>query len=341
MDCISVRATLVAALLSPIFVVPASASDGALEINQTCAVRTGCFSGDAAGFPVTIDGTAGRGYRLTSDLIVPDENTDAIFVSTDDIGVDLNGFTIRGPVTCSGSPLACTPSSGIGSGVKRVSLTNRGISVKNGSITGMGQYGVLLGEQAEVLNLRVRWNRSIGIFATSGSTLSGNTAYQNGQGITGGSGSTLSGNTAYQNGTFGISAGDGATLSVNTAFQNGGIGVSGAAGSTVSGNTAYQNGGDGISAGLGSTVSGNTAHDNGDATNPALDDGIQCTQGCFVHGNTVRDNSGAGLALGTDSAYSDNVVTNNATATVSGVGSANNRGGNYCAGTGTGSANCP
>ncbi len=44
---------------------PALAVDGVAEINQTCAVQTGCFGGDAAGYPVTIDGTAGTSYRLT------------------------------------------------------------------------------------------------------------------------------------------------------------------------------------------------------------------------------------------------------------------------------------
>jgi hypothetical protein len=41
-------------LLLLLFATPALAVDGVLEINQTCAVQTGCFSGDTAGFPVTI-----------------------------------------------------------------------------------------------------------------------------------------------------------------------------------------------------------------------------------------------------------------------------------------------
>ena len=32
----------------------AQAVDGVLEINQACAANTGCFTGDSAGFPVTI-----------------------------------------------------------------------------------------------------------------------------------------------------------------------------------------------------------------------------------------------------------------------------------------------
>jgi hypothetical protein len=64
-------------------------------------VNIGCFSGDAAGLPVTINGAAGRSYRLTGDLTVPDENTNGIVVSANDIGIDLNNFAIIGPVTCS------------------------------------------------------------------------------------------------------------------------------------------------------------------------------------------------------------------------------------------------
>ena len=47
------------------------AVDGVVEINHSCAVQLGCFSGDATLYPVIIDGSAGHSYRLTSDLIVP------------------------------------------------------------------------------------------------------------------------------------------------------------------------------------------------------------------------------------------------------------------------------
>jgi len=43
-----------------------------VDFNQMCALNGGCFSGGPAGFPVVIDGTAGRSYRLTSDPVVPD-----------------------------------------------------------------------------------------------------------------------------------------------------------------------------------------------------------------------------------------------------------------------------
>ena len=44
------------------FALPAFADEGVLEINQVCAVNTGCFVGDSAGFPVTIMDSA-MGYR--------------------------------------------------------------------------------------------------------------------------------------------------------------------------------------------------------------------------------------------------------------------------------------
>ena len=72
----------------------ATAAPGQLEINQTCATQTGCFPGDSPGFPVTIDGQAGRSYLLTSDLILPNASTDGIVVGTTSVGIDLNNFEI-------------------------------------------------------------------------------------------------------------------------------------------------------------------------------------------------------------------------------------------------------
>ena len=85
---------------------PALATDGVAEINHTCAAQTGCFSGDSAGYPVTI--TQPGSYRLTSNLIVPDENTSGILVSTSDVGIDLNNFAIIRS-GCKGRTTNCTP----------------------------------------------------------------------------------------------------------------------------------------------------------------------------------------------------------------------------------------
>ena len=148
-------------VLATWLLLPADAAwsvDGVLEINQAC-VNTGCFSGDSAGFPVTIDGSAGRSYRLTGDLVVPNVNASGITISTHDVRIDLNSFTIIGAACVGATSSSCRPTSGNGSGVSG----GQGISVSNGSIVGMGFAGVLLSTEAEVTGLRARWNHLAGI----------------------------------------------------------------------------------------------------------------------------------------------------------------------------------
>ena len=240
---------------------PAAASDGALQINQACAVQTGCFSGDTAGFPVTI-GTAGS-YVLTGNLVVPDPNTTGILVSAASVHIDLNGFEIARS-GCVGATVDCTPTSGSGRGVAVTgSPIPVAVGVENGSITGMGQEGVFLGRQATVRDLRVRWNRADGIAVAEGTIVSGNVVYDNvGTGIATLSGATISGNTAYGNGADGISTGNGSTVSTNTAYVNGGSGVHAGSGSTLSGNTVRGNENYGLELAATSAYRENTVTDN-------------------------------------------------------------------------------
>ena len=287
------KLALIAALLVPASV--GMASDGVLEINETCA-QVGCFNGDSPGWPVTIS-RAGS-YRLTGNLNIPDENTSGIVVTADHVRIDLNNFAIIGPGTCSGTPLVCTLGSGLGVGIRGYtadySAFYRGTSVKNGTIKGMGWAGMLLSSHAEVTNLRVQWNRLKGISAASGSTISGN--------------------AAFENGGTGIGSGWGTTVSGNTANFNGGTGISAGRGSVVSGNAAWGNHEAGIAADEGSTVSGNAASTNGS-------DGIRVDEGSTVSGNTMRGNTGNGLRfIGSDSAYSGNVISSNTAGTITGSG---------------------
>ena len=69
----------------------AQAADGVIEINQASIESAG-------GFPLEI--TESGSYRLTGNLTVDDVNTTAIWVRTAYVTVDLNGFSIRGPVEC-------------------------------------------------------------------------------------------------------------------------------------------------------------------------------------------------------------------------------------------------
>ena len=98
--------TVVALLVMVVFSTPAGAVDGVIEINQASALAGNVAIGDSTpGFPVTL--TAPGSYRLTSNLAVANAATNVIEITGNDVTLDLNGFTIQGPVVCGGTPLLC------------------------------------------------------------------------------------------------------------------------------------------------------------------------------------------------------------------------------------------
>ena len=141
----------------------ASGAEGVLEINQTCMDRTGCFAGDAPGPGVRIDGSAGRSYRLTSDLSV-NLNTTAIVVAADDVTIDLNGFTIHSINSCTAGAVrgASCSASGIGAGIAVDSTSRRGTVVRDGAVIGMGSDGIRLGAHARVHGLEPQVGGDVG-----------------------------------------------------------------------------------------------------------------------------------------------------------------------------------
>ncbi len=338
MRSIPVTATLTTAFASILFATPAFATDGVLEISQTCAVQTGCFPGDAAGFPITIDGSAGRSYRLTGDITLPDENTTGVAISGPDVSLDLGGFAIRGVVSCSGTPIGCVPNGGVGFGVT-VSIDAPRALISKGSISGMGVDGIDIdGNSCVLSDLRVGSNRLDGIDTGNASAciVKGSSAVSNGgSGILTGLRSTIRGNMVSLNGGNGIGTVAGNTVTGNTASTNGATGVSTGPGSTVSGNTSYLNSSAGFSISFGSTATGNTAYLN-------LGNGITTSAGSLVIGNALRDNTGAGLSLGDDAGYRENLITSNTGGTVViSVGTIFNLGNNACTDNANATVVCP
>jgi len=181
--------------------------DGVRKIDQTCATQSGCFTGDAAGFPVTI--TEPGSYRLTSNLDVRNEpspaDTTAIEISQSTHGVtlDLSGFAILGPADCAGTPTICAPT-GLGIGVN---ARGRRFAVFNGSVQGMGSHGVnASGLDGVVERLRLTDN--------AGDCIGGD-----------GAGSIIRSNTMRLCGGDGISAGLGALVEGNQVEFCGGPGI--------------------------------------------------------------------------------------------------------------------
>jgi len=139
---------------------------GVLEINQTCAVGTGCFPGDAAGLPVEIDGSTGRSFRLTGDLVVPVGGTGILVLgAASHLSIDLNGFAIvrDGCQDISVRPNACDDGKGdlASTGILALAGTSR-IEVSGGSIIGTGQ-GVRTQSPAVIRGLRLTKNRGTAI----------------------------------------------------------------------------------------------------------------------------------------------------------------------------------
>jgi len=130
--------------------------DGRLALDQVC-VPIGCFPGDGPGWPIQI--TQPGAYVLTSNLDVTGQpnpaNVTAVVVTAPSVDLDLGGFALRGPLSCSGSPLTCTPSSGMGVGV-HASSSAVALRLHDGTITGFGLYGALANGDVAVVE-RVRF----------------------------------------------------------------------------------------------------------------------------------------------------------------------------------------
>jgi len=111
----------------------AFADDGVFAINDVCD-GFGCFPGDSSGFPITI--TASGSYQLTSNIVSGSTTINAIEINADNVTLDLNGFSIIGPRTCTGNndTLVCTNSGMTAHGVSASNRSN--IVVKNGIIQG-------------------------------------------------------------------------------------------------------------------------------------------------------------------------------------------------------------
>jgi hypothetical protein len=213
---------------------PAAALDGSIEINQA----------KASSFPVVISKPGS--YRLTSNLdvtAVPSpQNVTVISITASDVTLDLGGFAIIGGVACtaSGTPttVACSVT-GSGEGVAGSAGANN-VTVRNGTIQGMGRSGVdlpganilvdaihtysegvagvLIGS-GTVTRCTVKLCKLSGIIASQGS-ISGNTSSYNGtEGIAIPSGSVTN-NVAQSNGNNGIDATGDGIVSLNTLTSN-------------------------------------------------------------------------------------------------------------------------
>ena len=217
------------------FAPSAFAVDGTVLINQATSVNglPGCTH---AGFPIVI--CQSGSYRLSGNITVSG-TTDGIDITADNVTLDLNGFSITGPVVCQQSiptvSADCSPTNG-GWGVNSTKTNTR---VINGAVRGFVIGVVSQGSGFWVENIEASGHYFSGIVNTNSSGYS-----------------IVRGNNASGNGNIGISVSTG-VVSDNHANHNGNGGID-AAYSTVSNNTALGNGGYGIQATCPSSIVGNT-----------------------------------------------------------------------------------
>jgi hypothetical protein len=145
----------------------ANAVDGVLLINQSNAIAGNVTPGDTPGFPVSIN-LPGI-YKLSSNLVVPNENTTAIQINVNNVTIDLNGFAILGPNVCATDGVSvaqpCTrPGTGMGiDGGTAVPFNVENTRVMNGTIDGMGNIGIFANVNARVEKMNVSSSGSFGI----------------------------------------------------------------------------------------------------------------------------------------------------------------------------------
>jgi len=204
---------------------PSDAADGRIEINHQRALAGSVTASDTAGYPVTLDAVGS--YRLTSDLVSPDANTHGIEVLADDVTIDLNGFSISGPVTCTsfGVNLNCTPNGGVGDGVRSSKLNT---TVMNGTVRGMGRTGVTAnGVGGRVENIHAIGNGLGGIQTVENGIVRGCNAERNaGAGIKADDNSQVTNNISYGNQSTGIEGPGVAILARGNSVQfNGALGI--------------------------------------------------------------------------------------------------------------------
>ena len=283
----------------------AVASDGVREINQICATQTGCFPGDAAGYPVTL--SAPGSYVLTSNLsfnsVLGPPGANLIEITGDRISLDLNGFGLR----CSNALTGATCTGSTASGIE---ISGDAVRIWNGLVSGMPRSGIeTVGAADEIVieGVQVSQNGFAGIDLGGQNSIVRNVH------------STSNGGPGIENGD--LESRQGSVTERCIARGNGGDGIR--AYGVVRNNVVRENGGRGVFA-LSDLIEGNQIEDN-------EGDGIRVAGGALVVGNLISANAGVGISGSFSFTYRGNTITSNQGGTVAAdAGSPLNAGGNSC-----------
>jgi parallel beta-helix repeat protein len=170
--------------------------------------------------PVKI--TKAGSYILTSNLTTTNPNITVISILTDNVVIDLDGFTIKGPGKNAGDNSF---------GINTSPNGNTNVVIRNGIVTNFGNVGVHLpGWNNRVENMRVS-ECSHGIYAGQGSVTINCQVYACENGINTDTGSMVINNTVYSNysgiNTWGGAEPKGGVVVIGNHLRlNNGVGIS-------------------------------------------------------------------------------------------------------------------
>ena len=225
--------------------------DGVVLLNQSTATA-GLGGCDAPGFPITI--CHAGSYRLSGNLVVADSSTNGIEVTADNVTIDLNGFSLSGPVVCTGTYDARTCDNSTAWGISAFHV-GKNLTVKNGTVSGF-LVGVFVDNEGGLVDNVLATSNRNGIFVVKSIVRGCNV--NNGIGGLGANLSVVTNNIVTDNGGDGIT-GNG-TFTGNTASANHGYGMNVTCPSSLANNTASFNTGGGImTSGSGCALSNNAA----------------------------------------------------------------------------------
>ena len=192
-----------------LFGAPAFAVDGQILINQSTVTAAG-------GFPYKI--TQPGSYKLSGNLVVP-ASTNGILIEAEGVTLDLNGFSISGPVTCSGlgSTVSCSVDSAIRDAYGILDVNVYDVTIRNGITRGFN-VGVGAGS-AIVEEIHAIGNSASGITITGG-VLRRSIASFNGLDGIEAVAATVTENSANFNGGYGLNAAT-CAFSANAFLGNG------------------------------------------------------------------------------------------------------------------------
>lgn len=233
---------------------PAFASDGVIEINQTSALAGGITPGDAAGFPVTLSRSGS--YRLTGSLAADAATSSIIVVTANNVTLDMAGFSVGCPVL----PIQACNLNGDEIGIDATDQV--GFVLRDGRIIGANGIAVRTGLSARVERIEVRSSGSVGILAGTKSHIESSTVTgSNALGITAETGSRIVNCIVTE------TTGDGIVISAgvaqgNVSRQNTNRGIITNGASLVVDNVASANGGVGLSSSFDTGYRGNVFNDN-------------------------------------------------------------------------------